>query len=415
MDRAATEGSGPAPAPSHRSRSLSRAGFLALLAAPVLAAPPAGFAFDEFRARRAALRKQLGDGVALLKGRTDAEADLGRDGFFQEPNFFYLTGWREAGAALLLTPEGDTLYLPKRRPDTDRWHGRLAAFDDEGAAAAAGVDRVASLEKLADHHAAALKRHPKADPTLPIARLRMVKSPAELKKIEQAVAASEAAHRAAWAITKAGVYEYSVAGAMMAAYREMGCQRNAYPPIVGSGPNSVLLHYNHNDRRMDAGEVLLMDVAGEFDGYSADITRTIPVNGEFSARQREIYEIVLGAQAAAVAACKPGMRLGKKGPHSLYQVAFDYFEAHGKLGKYFTHGLGHHIGLDVHDPFDPELTLAAGHVITIEPGLYIPEEKLGVRIEDMFLLTETGCRSLTSKLPNRPQEIEAAMKSLRRR
>ncbi len=405
----------PVSAPAPTNSAISRAGFLALLATPFFAAPRAGFAFDEFPARRAALRKQLGAGVAMLKGRTDADAELGRDGFFQEPNFFYLTGWREAGAALLLTPEGDTLYLPKRRPETDRWHGRMAAFDDEGVAAAAGVDRVASLEKLAGDLAAALKRHPKVDPSIPIARLRMVKSPAELKKIEQAIAASEAAHRAAWARAKADVYEYEIASAMMAAYREMGCQRSAYPPIVGSGPNSVLLHYNHNDRRMDAGEVLLMDVAGEFDGYSADITRTVPVNGKFSARQREIYELVLGAQAAAVAACKPGMRLGKKGPHSLYQVAFDYFEAHGKLGKYFTHGLGHHIGLDVHDPFDPELTLAAGHVITIEPGLYIPEENLGVRIEDMFHLTESGCRSLTSKLPNQPQEIEAAMQSLRRR
>ena len=243
-----------------------------MLAAPLFSAPPSGFSFDEFKARRAALRRQLGTGVAILEGRTEAEGELSRDGFFQESNFFYLTGWREPNAALLLTADGETLYLPKRLPDTDRWHGRMAAFDDEGAAASAGVARVVSREKLEIDLAEALKAgsklfaldkndkkwKPTDDLALPIARLRMVKSPAELKKIEAAVAASEAAHRAAWARIKPGIYEYNVASTMVATYRDMGCQRSAYPPIVGSGPNSVLLHYNHNDRRMDAGEVLLM-------------------------------------------------------------------------------------------------------------------------------------------------------------
>ena len=401
--------------------SITRATFFALLARPLFSAPPAGFAFDEFKARRTALRQQLGTGVAILEGRTEAEGELSRDGFFQVPNFFYLTGWREPGAALLLTSEGETLYLPKRRPDTDRWHGRMAAFDDDGAAASAGIAQVASREKLDEDLATALKTGPKLfaidkrwkatdDLALPIARLRMVKSPAELKKIEAAIAASEAAHRTAWARMRPGLYEYHVASTMVATYRDMGCQRSAYPPIVGSGPNSVLLHYNHNDRRMDAGEVLLMDVAGEFDGYCADITRTAPVNGKFNKRQREIYELVRGAQAAAIDACKPGMRLGRKDANSLYKLVFDYFEANGKMGKYFTHGLGHHIGLDVHDAFDPELPLAPGHVITIEPGLYLPEENLGVRIEDMVLVTESGCRVLTSKLPSAVGAVESAIK-----
>ena len=404
--------------------SITRATFFALLARPLFSAPPAGFAFNEFQARRAALRKDIGTGVAILEGRTEAEGELSRDGFFQESNFFYLTGWREPGAALLLTSEGETLYLPKRLPETDRWHGRMAAFDDEAAAASAGVARVLSREKLDEDLADALKAGPKLfaldkndkkwkptdDLALPIARLRMVKSPAELKKIESAIAASEAAHRVAWARIKPGLYEYHVASTMVATYRDMGCRRSAYPPIVGSGPNSVLLHYNHNDRRMDAGEVLLMDVGGEFDGYCADITRTAPVSGKFNKRQREIYELVRGAQAAAIAACKPGMRLGRKDANSLYKLVFDYFEAHGKMGKYFTHGLGHHIGLDVHDPFDPALPLAPGHVITIEPGLYLPEENLGVRLEDMVLVTESGCRVLTSKLPSAAGVVESAIK-----
>ena len=153
---------------------------------------------------------------------------------------------------------------------------------------------------------------------------------------------------------------------MTASYNEAGCERSAYPPIVGSGKNSTILHYFKNTRRMDAGEVLLMDVGAECAGYAADVTRTVPVNGKFTPRQREIYDIVLGAQNAAIAAVKPGVTFSKTDPNSLYKVAMDYFNSHGKdlhgqpLGKYFTHGLGHHVGLDVHDPQSYDLPLVEG-------------------------------------------------------
>ena len=155
-----------------------------------------------------------------------------------------------------------------------------------------------------------------------------------------------------------------------------------------------------------------MDVGAECAGYAADITRTIPVSGKFTPRQREIYEIVLGAQKAAIAAVKPGMMLGKTAPNSLYKIAYDYINSHGEdlhgdpLGKYFTHGLGHHVGLDVHDASDPAAPLEAGMVITIEPGIYIPEENLGIRIEDMVLVTEHGGKVMSSALPRDPGEIE---------
>jgi Xaa-Pro aminopeptidase len=163
---------------------------------------------------------------------------------------------------------------------------------------------------------------------------------------------------------------------------------------------------------MDAGEVLLMDVAAECAGYASDITRTIPVGGRFTARQREIYDIVLGAQKAAIAAVKPGMTLSKTSPNTIYKVAYDYINSHGKdlrgerLGKYFTHGIGHHVGLDVHDASDPSAPLEAGMVITIEPGIYIPEENLGVRIEDVVLVTEHGGKVMSAALPREPGEIE---------
>ncbi len=184
-----------------------------------------------------------------------------------------------------------------------------------------------------------------------------------------------------------------------------------YWPFVGSGPNSVILHYSANKRKMDAGEVVVMDVAAECSDYGMDVTRTVPVSGKFSPRQREIYEIVLGAQKAAIAAIKPGIKAGR-GPGTLQQIAYDYINTHGKdlhgepLGKYFTHGLSHHVGLDVHDPSEPGVELKPGMVITIEPGIYIPEENIGVRIEDTVLVTDTGCKILSGALPKEVDEME---------
>jgi len=221
-------------------------------------------------------------------------------------------------------------------------------------------------------------------------------------------------HGAAWRRAAPGVAEYQVAASMAGLMMDQGCERFAYPPIVGSGPNALALHYSRNRRRMDGGELLLIDAAAQCSGYAADVTRTLPVGGRFSKRQREIYEIVLGAQKAAIAVVKPGMTLAKSSPNSLYQIALAYLNEHGKdshgqpLGKYFIHGLGHHVGLEVHDTFDPSIPLAAGMVITIEPGLYIPEENIGVRIEDVVLVTESGARVLSEALPREPKEIEKA-------
>jgi Xaa-Pro aminopeptidase len=198
---------------------------------------------------------------------------------------------------------------------------------------------------------------------------------------------------------------------MTSVYFERGCERHAYPPIVGSGPNSVILHYMTNHRRIDSGEVVVADVGAECSDYASDITRTVPANGKFTPRQREIYEIVLGAQKAAIAAVKPGMRLRADGP-SLYQVAYDYINSHGRdlhgqpLGKYFVHGLGHYVGLDVHDPGDYAAPLKAGMVITVEPGIYIPEENIGIRIEDVVVVTADGARVLSAALPREIADIE---------
>ncbi len=249
-----------------------------------------------------------------------------------------------------------------------------------------------------------------------IAKLRMKKSALELERMRRSIGVTIDAHRAAWRRVTPGLHEYQLAAVMTNVFIEYGCRRNAYAPIVGSGPNGAVLHYTGISRQMDSGEVVVMDVGAECDGYAADLTRTIPVSGKFTARQAELYDIVLGAHQAVLTATKPGMTLAKTAPNSLYKVALDYFNAHGKdrsgapLGKYFTHGIGHHVGLEVHDASDPAAPLEAGMVITVEPGLYIPEENIGIRIEDMVLVTATGAEVLSEKLPRTRRELEESLK-----
>ena len=221
-----------------------------------------------------------------------------------------------------------------------------------------------------------------------------------------------------------GVRERTVAGVELESMMAEGCERPSYAPIVGAGANSTTLHYSSNEAVMKAGEVVVIDAAGEYSMYASDITRTMPVGGKFTARQKEIYDIVLGAHRAAAAAFVAGkMKLGnvsERGPEvtdTLDKVAYDYINTHGKdlhgapLGKYFLHGLGHSVGIDVHDPMDYTKPLDKGMVFTIEPGVYIPEEQIGVRIEDVYYVDKDGrLVDLIAKLPHDATDIEAAMR-----
>jgi Xaa-Pro aminopeptidase len=388
-----------------------------------------GISRDEYRSRRADVRKSL-DGLMVLFGANEPE-DL-HVSFFQDPNFLYLSGWREPGAVMMLSQSEEILFLPERNARMEIFTGRKLGADDKDAPERTGFDKVLPYSAIETTFSRLLENSNRvyAIPSDPrsqklaqlapfhemtaagavIARRRMLKSPAEIELITKASDASVAAHLAAWKKMKPGVYEYQIAAVMTDTYFEHGCERSAYAPIVGSGPNSTVLHYMANRRRMDAGEVVVMDVGAECSDYASDVTRTVPANGKFSARQREIYEIVLGAQKAAIAAIKPGMKM--HGDGSLQQIAFDYINTHGKdlhgepLGKYFTHGLSHHVGLDVHDANDPTAALQAGMVITIEPGIYIPEENIGVRIEDTVLVTADGVKNLSAALPREVNEIE---------
>jgi Xaa-Pro aminopeptidase len=247
----------------------------------------------------------------------------------------------------------------------------------------------------------------------------MKKSNSELELLRRAIAITIDGQKAAAGEIAADRFEYQVQAALEYQFRRHGATGPAFPSIVGSGVNSTVLHYDKNSRKMTTGDLVVVDVGAEFDEYAADLTRTFPVSGKFSPRQLEIYTIVLEAQEAALREIRPGVSIAKSGP--IHKAAYDFINTHGKdlkgqpLGQYFIHGTSHHLGLDVHDAEDENTRpLEPGMVITVEPGVYIPEECLGVRIEDDVLVTETGYEFLSRDLPRHAEEIEKIMVENRR-
>lgn len=430
--------SAPVSARSCRLYLKSMYRVLAILLLAASAQANGGIALEEYQARRAALREKLNGSALVLFGAAEDEYGDLRTAFYQESNFYYLTGWSEPGAILALTPAEEVLFIPRRNREREKWTGAKADPFDDSISTLTGFAEVrpsegleawllGAAESVTDFYA--LTKQPAAEKLqqlLPlrelkdaeeiIARMRMRKSVREIDLIRRAAKITMDAHRAAWDRMAPGLYEYQIAATMSNVYFDAGCGRHAYAPIVGSGPAGTILHYSRNSRRFDAGELVLMDVGAECARYASDITRTVPANGRFTERQRELYKIVMEAQQAVIGAVKPGMTLGRTGPNSLFRLALDYFNSHGedkhgeKLGRYFTHGIGHHIGLDVHDPGGADTPLEAGMVITIEPGLYIPEEGIGIRIEDVVLVTEDGGEVLSEGLPKEWKEIERAVR-----
>ncbi len=384
---------------------------------------------DEYHARRAELRKKL-DGVLVLFGYSEGADEVYRHG--QPSNVLYLTGWTEPGAMALITPAGETLFVPHRNARREIYNGKRVAAEDANAAALTGFDSVQGIEKfelalrqaldsygpvyaiadaadLAKLKAMAPLREVASGAQM-IAAMRMKKSPAEIAAIKRATEVSMDAHRAAWKRLTPGIYEYQAEAAFVAASLEAGCEGQSYEPIFGSGPNSTTLHYSANKRRMDAGEVIVIDAAAKCGDYTSDITRTLPINGKFSERQREVYRMVLGAHQAVIDAIKPGVPMS-----DLTKIARNYLDQQGKdkegkpLSKYLPHGVSHHVGLDVHDADLQNAKLEAGMVITVEPGLYIPSENIGIRIEDVVLVTKDGATVLSGALPRSADDVEKAM------
>ena len=446
-------------------KSILRA--LALLCIAILAFQALGLDRQpaaDYRNRRVHLAEKLNGGIAVLFAAEEPQLDF--IPYRQDADFYYLTGWNEPGAALLIEsaiPASDAraartyreiLFLPSRNPRAERYTGEKLGADTPGASAKTGVDEVRSMNELpallndlATHIPPPLPPL-WSEPDAPQARalaawtattlgrdqplnfanvrdltnqLRAIKDAGEIALLHKASDASVQAQLAMMRSVHPGATEGTVAGIIIARLMENGCERASYAPIVGSGKNSTVLHYSSNSETMQSGDVVVVDAAGEYSMYASDITRAVPVDGHFTARQREIYDIVKGAQKAAMDAFVAGTSYindpQHKHPDSLDTIAWNYMNAHGKdlhgepLGKYFIHGIGHSVGIDVHDPWDYSKPIQPGMVFTIEPGIYIPEEKIGVRIEDVFYANPNGkLECLTCSLPKDADKIEKTMK-----
>ncbi len=448
--------------PSHRLRLPSPLLILLIL---FMTAP--AFALDTlpaatYHARRHSLAQKLNNGVAILFAAEEPLLDFSP--YRQDEDFFYLTGWTEPGAALMIVADApsaaaprkyrEVLFLPTRNLRMEKFTGIKLDAATPSAAKTAGVDEVLSmtdfpteLNKLiaADRRLAgnlwaqpdAPQAHaltsftattlgegsaPTPHDLAPLTtNLRIVKDAEELALLKKASDASIAAQLTMMQATHPGLTERTIAGKMIATMMEHGCERPSYASIVGTGINSTTLHYSSNSATLKDGDIMVVDAAGEYSMYASDITRTVPVNGHFTPRQREIYDVVLGAQRAAIAAFVAGKStindVQHRDPNSLDTVAWNYIHTHGKglhgepLSDYWLHGLGHMVGINVHDPASYPAVLKPGMVFTIEPGVYIPEEKIGVRIEDVFVVGADGkLTDLIAALPHTADEVEAAMK-----
>jgi Xaa-Pro aminopeptidase len=409
-----------------------------------------------YQARREALARELHGGVALLFGNYEPAMEY--QDFRQDEDFYYLTGWNEPGAALIVAdavparggnpalPYREVLLLPERNLRNELFTGVKLDAASPNVTTLTGVREVRSvrdlpailgergvrnlwiqLDNTSAKDALAFTQSTLGSGETITAQdvrdltktLRSVKDPGEIELLRKAADASIKAQTAAILAIHPGVNERAISGVITGTLLANGCERPSYPSIVGSGMNATVLHYMADENTMQSGDLVVMDAAGEYSMYASDVTRTVPVNGHFTDRQREIYNIVLGAQRAAAASFVSGKSTMYNREHpedSLDGVARAYIRTHGKdlhgqpLDKYFIHGLGHSVGIDVHDPMDYSKPLGPGSVFTIEPGIYIPEEKIGVRIEDTFYVDKDGkLQDFIAGLPHTAGDIEALM------
>ncbi len=447
---------------------------------------------SEYAARRAALAARMPDGVLVVLGAHEPTQDY--MSFYQSSPFTYLTGYDEPEATLVFAKKGGqvatTLFVEARDPAREVWSG--ARHGVEGAKALTGIDarvneqlpsaldsllagatRIAVVGSGAEgEDASAIQearlvrelkaKHPQiqiADATSLVMMLRGKKSAGELALIKQAVAITVDAQREAAKLVEPGTNEFEAQALIEYTFRRDGADRPSFASIVGSGPNSTALHYSKDDRFMAAGDVVVMDIGASFRGYAADVTRTYPVSGTFTPAQREIYQLVRDAQAAAERQAKLGAHaqlmsdssnavlatgLAKLGliesPAATYDCgpgANAASQQCAQLSLYYMHGIGHGIGLDVHDPdqFYFTGTIAPGSAFTIEPGVYVRGNLLeiipktarnaqlvakiksavdkyanvGIRIEDDYIATNDGVEWI-SRAPRELDEVEALMK-----
>jgi Xaa-Pro aminopeptidase len=410
-----------------------------LLVAPLHAqvnSPGGPVPVELLNARRKAVLDSLPPGVMTIESAQlrSVEGDYPQDADYREnSDFFYLTGL-EAPGGILIAVQPDSsrqrgyfvLYLPAPPAARDNWSAARSYADARSREISGIVDiriRPARgnprnpdpFDTVRDSVLAAhggVRHHAR----LVVATIRQVKDADEIRRLRRASDISAEGHRQAMRQARAGMWEYELEAIVEYQFRKGGAERLGYPSIVGSGINSTILHYDLSRRQTQPGEVVLIDAGAEFGYYSTDITRTFPIDGRFTDRQRAIYDLVLGAEQAAMDSVRPGRTIAE-----LNTIARNYIRDHsnGLCGAvtcdtYFIHGLSHWVGMEVHDVGPYFVPLLPGMTFSIEPGIYLPEEGLGVRVEDVILVTDQGYENLTRNAPRTAGDIERLMAEGRR-
>lgn len=398
----------------------------------------------------------VGKGLIILFA---SPGQTGAGHFRQDNDFFYFTGCEDANAVLVMNPStGDSFLFVPQKTDREKIMEGGNSLDDPGARERLGLRNIYPVSYLDEFLArlagrqdqvfylrlspedsvgesrsetalflACRHRNPyNAQPSLNqfraerfrqlypavqlkdvtpfIDTLRMIKTREEIAILRQNGKISAETIKKAMLATRPGAFEYELEAAAVEVLLSNGCRGPAYPPIIGSGPNTCIMHYEKNNRRMESGELVLMDFGGDLNYLTMDITRTWPVSGRFTEEQKKIYRVVLEVQKACIEAFRPGVTgrdVQEYVARKMKEKGIDFLGLRG--------GLGHLVGLSVHDVQSGELVLREGMVMAIEPALYYPEKKLGIRIEDTVLITREGCEVLTSAVPKEIEEIEALL------
>lgn len=417
------------------------------------------------------------DAVAIIPAASEVTRSYDTEYKFRQDNdFLYLTGFPEPDAIAVIAPGNKknpyTLFVRPRDPEMETWFGRREGVD--GAKKNYGVDKALPIEKFASEFSKLIDGHDKLyyrfgrydaldsmllkyfstqryrriktaypphtiiDPTIILGEMRLHKTPEEVELMQKSATIASEAHVIAMQNCKPGMNESTIEAIIEHHFRMSGANGAAYNSIIGGGDNATILHYVENNMPLKDGDLLLVDAGCEYQGYASDITRTFPINGKFTEAQRDVYDVVLDVQIACVEATKSGTTIQQRQDLSIELLT----EGMKKIGllkgktkdlikkkayfKYYMHGVGHYLGLDVHDagryftdqqaknsrPFEP------GMVLTVEPGIYVPPDDkdapakyrgIGVRIEDDVLVTETGNVNLTAACPKNADEIEEIM------
>lgn len=422
------------------------------------------------------MRRMEPDSIAIIPSAREANRSNDTDyRYRQDSDFFYLTGFNEPEAIAVVAPSHPEhkfmLFVRPRDPEREIWDGRRAgvegAMKEYGAEAAHTFQEFreklpellngptnlyyklganSALDEMIVRELRNLRANPRTakhapdhiiEPGTLLHEMRLIKSEEEIALMQRSADIAAEAHREAMKAARPGMKEYEIEALIEHIFRRHGATAPAYTSIVGAGANATILHYINNDGTLADGDLLLVDAGAEYQGYASDITRTFPINGRYSKAQREVYELVLKAQESCIEMARPGVTMDELKKHSieiqtegmvrlgLLEGAPEKLIEEEKYKQFYMHGLGHYLGLDVHDvgPYYARDTkhgrpLQAGTVITIEPGIYIapdtkniPEQYLGIgiRIEDDVLITPEGNRVLTTAAPKQIEEIEALM------